>query len=232
MSNQGVGHDHGALGAVDAMPPVHFMNRSPAPPDFTALSMASVLEMGLTLREIVDFGLIRRFTEHRLGSRYLLQIVGSLRPDLRVHAVDETVRELMRMRVDWVATTESVFGHHLIQRLFEYGDRRQHQMLLDHFVNGSALSLSRSKFGCRVVQWILPLLDRPQRERLVDCFRAQCTAQRGAMADALRCVNGSHVIQKMVRMKLPFQSVAFIASALEQDLGTFYRSLSAPPFVL
>ena len=38
-------HNYGGQGAVGAMPPVHFMNRSPAPPDFTALSMASVLEM-------------------------------------------------------------------------------------------------------------------------------------------------------------------------------------------
>jgi len=188
-----------------------------APPDFNGMSLRELLNMRLTIREIIDFKLVFRFTRHRDGSRYFWGIVKSMHSDQQKQAVDNVVMELMAAGVDWVAMTESAQDHQTVSQCFGYGSRRQQQILLDHFVNDSVLRLSCSQYGSHFVQGILPLLNDEERQRLVECLMSQCIEHQD-MQSLCRDVNASHVFQVVLKLKLPFEWAEFIGKAIEEDL--------------
>lgn len=205
------------------VPQAQCMEGHPVPtvPDFATLGMAEVLGMGLTLREILDFGLLCRFTADRAGSKYIQQILWSLGAADRVHAVEGIVRRWMAIQVDWAQIAQCRFGHHLVGRLFEFGSAAQRQLLLELFVKRSVLRLSCSEFGCRFVQNVVARMVGAEREGLVRSLREQC-ASKEVMGNVLCSRYASFVLQGIIAAEMPFASVAFIASALEQNLGALW----------
>jgi len=189
------------------------------PPDFHSMNIHKLLEMQLTLCEIFDFHLLGRYIHDKRGNQYLLHILDSVSFDERVTAIRDLLEGLLKIQMDWIKVSDHSVGHHLILRLFEYGTSEQHTMLMEHFVYRSVLVLSQLKFGCRVVQGILDMVDEENRKRFVQCFEEQWKGMKsGERMSSFLCVNTSHVLMKMIRSNLPVQSVAFIASALEEDL--------------
>jgi len=202
------------------LPPTHHVQNVP---DFGSMPMPRLLDLGLTLQELMDFNLVCRFAEDRHGNHYLLHILESLHPEQRVHAVDSLIRHLLSVQVDWAAVCECFNGHKLVQKLFTFGDHAHWDLLLRHFVNFNALRLSQTTFGSRFLQFLVPLLDARQVHVFLACLERQWTkgrqdGQRGRGVDLLCTVSSAYLLQRVLGLQLPFGEVAFIANAIENDL--------------
>jgi pumilio RNA-binding family len=59
-----------------------------------------------------------------------------------------------------------VFGNYVVQKLFEYGTELQRATLAEQLI-GNVLKLTKSMYGCRVVQKALEVISLEQKKLLV-----------------------------------------------------------------
>ena len=134
----------------------------------------------------------------------------------------------VNLAVDVAATK---YGNHLIQCLFKKQIPRHHAAMMRKWIYPFSLRLSGDVFGCRVIQRIInsSAVHRGHKVDLVKSLREQIARNergRRSLKDLLISMNGNHVIQAVLRMALPAESVDFIKEQLERDLGPFSLSFS------
>ncbi len=99
----------------------HGRRNGPNCPNFNGLSMAEILRMDLTVREIVDCDLVVRFVRDQNGSRRLQGILDSVGPRECVEAISMLMQHLILKSANLVLLAECVYGNYLIQLFFEKG---------------------------------------------------------------------------------------------------------------
>jgi pumilio RNA-binding family len=85
-----------------------------------------------------------------------------------------------------------VFGNYVIQKLFELGTSDIKSKLKQTLV-GDVLSLSKTMYGCRVVQKALESLDNEDLPALIHEFK-------GSLIECILDPNGNHVVQKCIEV--------------------------------
>ena len=134
----------------------------------------------------------------------------------------------VNLAVDVAATK---YGNQFLQSLFQKQIPRHHAAMMRKWIYPFSLRLSGDVFGCRVIQRIInsSAVHRDHKVDLVKSLREQITRNergRRLSRDMLLSVNGNHVIQAVLGMALPAESVDFVKEQLERDLGTFSLSFS------
>merc|ERR1719283_460247 len=98
------------------------------PPDFSRMSLSEILQLNLTVREIIDFDLIERFVSNVRASKYLQGVLTKL----RCRPVDEDEEVMaITLLIDYVLRADHrqlmrrmascVYGNYLLQILVTRG---------------------------------------------------------------------------------------------------------------
>lgn len=209
-----------------------------AVPNFSRMSLTDIMKLELTVRELTDFDLIERFVANHRASKYLQNVLTTLQrsssPDDNEEAVaitsliDYVLRpdnhELMRRMAS------CVYGNYLMQILVTRGHLAgadRYNALFDALIFSSAVRLSASSYGCRVVQSALKAMSRGYQLQFAAQIERHMTAGGTHRTDLLTNSNAAHVLQFLVACKLPLKAVSFMARALEKDLVGYSQDTHA-----
>eukprot|EP01084_Bolivina_argentea_P282691 483952_1 len=187
-----------------------------AEPDFGAMSVHEILSLGLSISELIAHDLMGRIITCHDGSRFLQNVIdSSLITLLLNHLI---------ARHDLTQLSEDRYGNYSIQSLFEKGSDFDHSQLLNAFMYANVLRLSRSEYGCRVIQRALQCISAIDLiKELVFRLKRQASARPGAMDECLVDANANHVIQAIINLELPFQNIEFLKIALESNFSFYCK---------
>ncbi|KAF1764484.1 hypothetical protein GCK72_004432 [Caenorhabditis remanei] len=174
------------------------VNRLPSLPTW-ALDENREIRSDLTLRKVVDEGLVLMFSMDKSGCHFLQSnYYGENTQNVEPYIRDRVSREVLGNKEVFLTICKNIFGNFFLQRVIEFSNHEEQQIIMRYIVSDiSALCLDKS--ACRVVQTALETLDPiygdaivaaiPRKNRLM----AICTDQ-----------NANHVIQKIIKkMALP-----------------------------
>eukprot|EP01083_Nonionella_stella_P010483 29839_1 len=180
----------------------------------TAISVEEIISKPRSISQLVHFGMIDRLILDQNGSRYLQRLLKTTRNAAEVSLM---IRYCID-KLDLVALSEDVYGNYIVQLFFQRTDEVEQQVLLHTAINDNLLRLSKSIYGCRVIQKCLSCIsNRKMLREMVGCFDAQ-SKHNGLLAKALVCPYTNHVVQAILDLKLDAQYVAFIKRELERTL--------------
>merc|ERR1719410_2377072 len=192
------------------------------------MSVSSILKYNLSFKEMIDLNLICKFNAHFLGSKHLQKMIKSMNTRYRTKMISQLINHFMRNNIDLAVMSRDIYGNYLIQLLFEYGNDVHVETLIKYYMYPCILELSRSKFGCRVVQRMLAsVTNQETRSKLVCAFAEQAKCDNRIMDACLRCANTNHVIQAFVKLKLPYSTVQFIGNAVENNFVEYCDDMYA-----
>jgi len=224
--------------------------------NFNEMSVQSILTEKFSIKQLVEYDLVSRLMKDKNGSRHLQEKIKSGDKKEREMTVGMLIAYLVSKRdLNLTLMAEDVYGNYLIQLLFSRGNDHHHRILLDNFVLRSILRLSKSKYGCRVVQQILNAVKNNEYLiKLVQHFEAQCRAEDNqkhnsvlqqqqqqsnkhnqtnsntantVLSRYLQCCNVNRVLQVMVELNLPYTVVKFIGDELERNLLHYSEETNA-----
>ncbi|CAI2332684.1 unnamed protein product [Caenorhabditis sp. 36 PRJEB53466] len=162
----------------------------------------------LTLRKVVDEGLILMFAMDKSGCHFLQSnYYGENTKNVDPYTRNRIGKEVLGNREVFFTISKNIFGNFFLQRVIEYSDSVEQEIIKNYIINDiTALCLDKS--ACRVVQTALEMLEPqfadaivaslPRKSRLLSI----CTDQ-----------NANHVIQKVVK-KMPLSRWEFLVSYL------------------
>merc|ERR1712218_427857 len=105
-----------------------------------------------------------------------------------------------------LSLSEDIYGNYPIQIFFENGTCEDHYLLIEHLLNGNVYRLSRSFYGCRVVQAAFDWISYQESIGLVLELKNEGMRR---LDEAIVCGNANHVIQKILSLKLPIEHIQF-----------------------
>uniref|UniRef100_A0A8R1HU00 PUM-HD domain-containing protein n=1 Tax=Caenorhabditis japonica TaxID=281687 RepID=A0A8R1HU00_CAEJA len=162
----------------------------------------------LTLKKVVDEGLILLFAMDKSGCHFLQSnYYGENTQHIDSYLRERIGREVLGNREVFLTICKNIFGNFFLQRVIEFSDFNEQEIIKRYIVSDIA-ALCLDKSACRVVQTALEKLDSrfadaivsalPRKSRLM----AICTDQ-----------NANHVIQKVVK-KMPLCKWEFLVAYL------------------
>jgi len=207
------------------------------PPDFSRMALSEILQLNLTVREIIDFDLVERFVSNVRASKYLQGVLTKLRrrpvdEDEEAMAITSLIdyvlradhRQLMRRMAS------CVYGNYLLQILVTRGHvagADRHHSLFNALILPSAVKLTASRYGCRVVQSALGAMPREYQLKFAARLERHMAAETDREPNLLINPNASHVLQILIAQQLPKENVTFLARALEKDLIGYAQEANA-----
>jgi len=125
----------------------------------------------------------------------------------------------------------NIFGNQFLQIMFRKRIPEHIESLLTKCINPFVLRLSADIYGCRVIQEIIHSLQisRELKVELVFNLRAQIASHRQYrfVRDLVTSINGNHVVQAVLKLRLPAEDVDFVKAELERDLVFYCGHMSA-----
>ena len=203
-------------------------NRNRAPL-LDSLSVTEVLSLKLGIKELIELNVIRTLMMDQQGSRYLQNILKPNRAK-NGHIITLLINHLMSNNIDLTLMAEDMYANYVIQLFFVCGNDLNRELLCHYFVYNSILRLCKSKYGCRVIQKIFSCVSYQNIIRLVQYFEEQTTVVDLGKESVHKCMlnsNTNHVIQAMIQLKLPYETVQFIGEALESNLIFYSENIYA-----
>eukprot|EP00485_Elphidium_margaritaceum_P011531 CAMPEP_0202685232 /NCGR_PEP_ID=MMETSP1385-20130828/971_1 /ASSEMBLY_ACC=CAM_ASM_000861 /TAXON_ID=933848 /ORGANISM="Elphidium margaritaceum" /LENGTH=726 /DNA_ID=CAMNT_0049339543 /DNA_START=21 /DNA_END=2201 /DNA_ORIENTATION=+ len=214
-------------------PPPPAPKQQPAPRfDFNAMRVTDIVRQRFTMPELVEHNLLERLLTDQNGSKYVQSRLKQQFLDNKEECsqcVGAVLHHLMRVKkIKLAPICEDMYGNYSIQLLFMCGSPSQRKEMVRYFVIDSILRLSRSKFGCRVIQEILKEIgDQQIVSEMAAAFRMQCEQNPGTLAQCVQCCNVNRVLQVLIQLKLPFTEMKFLADELNSDLVRFSEDRNA-----
>merc|ERR1719334_2450860 len=123
-----------------------------------------------------------------------------------------------------------VYGNYLLQILVTRGHiagADRHHALFNALILPSAVKLSASRYGCRVVQSALEAMPREYQLEFAARLERHMAAETEREPNLLINPNASHVLQILIAQQLPKENVTFLARALEKDLVGYAQEANA-----
>jgi len=104
------------------------------------------------------------------------------------------------------------FGNFVVQKLLENSDEDQREALSQE-LSIDAMKTCNEKYGCRVMQKAIEVLDAEMQTKVVSTIKA---SPENVMT-CIKSMHGNHVIQVCVQ-KMPLDSLGWIIEAVESDV--------------
>lgn len=193
------------------------------------------LKKSLSMKELVEGDLIRRFMFDQDGARYVQSLLKIKKTKDVSLLIEHLVFLHKNNKLNLTTLACHKYGNYTLSLIFELGKKTELSLLLDTFLYQSVVTLSESFSGSRVLMKILDILRANAKDlllRLLKKFK-QTVIQNCQNYDF--CVyldemneSSAMVIQKMLDLNLPSNSIKFIGDALDSKLeyfcGTIYGS--------
>ena len=131
--------------------------------DFQGMDVTEIIRLNPSLTVLLGNDEIVRFIKHQNGSRFMQEALK--RASNKV--TTEILRHLIFEREQLLSCSEDVFGNWVIQMFFQGGSREHHRILIEHLLIGNVYRLSRSSYGCRVIQTAFDCIRSHEQKALV-----------------------------------------------------------------
>ena len=112
------------------------------------MEVTDLIKMNLSLNELLDSSMICKFMKHQNGSRYIQEKLKNASHKL----IEQILRHIIFQEKQILSLSEDIFGNYVIQIFFENGTSLQRQLLIENLLSNNVYLLSRSFYGCRVIQ--------------------------------------------------------------------------------
>lgn len=185
-------------------------------PMFEGMDESEIIKMNPLLEDLLANDQIIRLMKHQSGSRYLQEELKRSSDDLRI----KILRHIIFDKKAILSLSEDIYGNYPIQIFFENGTREDHYLLIQHLLNRNVYRLSRSFYGCRVVQAAFDWISYQESIGLVLELKNEGMRR---LDEAIVCGNANHVIQKILSLKLPIEDIQFIIDCIESKM-VYYSS--------
>jgi len=198
---------------------------------FQQMGMRQILNLRMTMKEIIECGVFPRFVEHREPCNYMQHLVENIHPN--DPAMGKLVRFLGSDPINVVANVlEHQYGNFFVQTLFSKNMPFLHELLLRSLIYPFVLRLSMHIYGCRVIQKVMTSAVVPA-ELKWDLVRnlvhqiSSCDDRHRIMRNLLISKNSNHVLMKVLGLGMPAEDLDCIKEGLERDLISNCRHVSA-----
>ncbi|KAF1764501.1 hypothetical protein GCK72_004449 [Caenorhabditis remanei] len=148
----------------------------------------------LTLRKVVDKGLIPTFAMDKSGCHFLQSnYYGKNTQNVDPYIRERIARDVLSKKEVFLMICKNIFGNFFLQRVIEYSNNEEQDTIKRYIVSDIA-ALCLDKYACRVVQTALERLEPEYADAIVAAIprknrlMAICTDQ-----------NANHVIQKIIK---------------------------------
>jgi hypothetical protein len=164
-----------------------------------ASSMPNIVRDSLVEEFRNTYGKTRQWTLHDLsghtisfcqdqhGSRFIQQRLEVASREDKQFLFEEILPSASSLMTD-------VFGNYVLQKLFEFGNEKQCDLLASLLAN-QCVGLSMHMYGCRVIQKALEYVSASRLQSLIMEFESSST-----LIDCVNDANGNHVIQKAIEI--------------------------------
>lgn len=206
--------------------PIYSASQSPVPSmlnisdsfdQFRNRDIGEIIASNLSITQICQLRLVCRLIANQNGSRFIQRL---LKRTNNSQEISLLIKHCME-RVNLLELSEDVYGNYIVQLFLSKCCATEQQALLDMFINDNFLRLSKSMYGCRVIQKALSVIsDIDLLVGMVSAFREQTKNDRMLHA-SLICPYRNHVVQAIIDLRLDARYIRFIGQELEQQL-VFY----------
>ena len=205
--------------------PVYSATTSPVPTilnisdssDFRNRDIGDIIQSNLSISQIVHSRLVCRLIANQNGSRFIQRLLKRTNNSAEISLL---IRHCMD-RVNLLELSEDVYGNYIVQLFLSKCNEMEQQMLLDMFIKDNFLRLSKSMYGCRVIQKALNCITNISMLcEMVEAFHEQTKNDR-MLHESLICPYRNHVVQAILDLRLNARYIKFIGVELERRL-VFY----------
>eukprot|EP01084_Bolivina_argentea_P216358 367587_1 len=183
------------------------------------LDITEIIKMNLALPALLQHHMICKFMKHQNGSRYIQERLKMASFELNTLILQHIIFEEKQI----LSLSEDIFGNYVIQIFFENGSDEHHVLLIENLLRGNAYRLSRSFYGCRVIQKAFDCIPMDECKRLVKELEEEGRGSGNLIHEAIICPNANHVIQKIITLKLDISDIEFIIDCIDENI-CFYSS--------
>eukprot|EP00485_Elphidium_margaritaceum_P010709 CAMPEP_0202685974 /NCGR_PEP_ID=MMETSP1385-20130828/1762_1 /ASSEMBLY_ACC=CAM_ASM_000861 /TAXON_ID=933848 /ORGANISM="Elphidium margaritaceum" /LENGTH=560 /DNA_ID=CAMNT_0049340453 /DNA_START=60 /DNA_END=1742 /DNA_ORIENTATION=+ len=187
------------------------------------LKICDIVQRNMSIAAIIKNDFMTEMLTDQSGSRYLQKTMKESGDKQDVASmVSYCVDKHRTGALDLVAVSEDVYGNYIVQLWFTFGGEDTQRLLLDSFVNRHFVRLSRSMYGCRVIQRCLKCVCNTSLLcTMVKCFDEQ-SASDNQLHDCFICPYTNHVVQAILDLKFErVENILFIKRALEKNLACY-----------
>ncbi|ULU06460.1 hypothetical protein L3Y34_018368 [Caenorhabditis briggsae] len=169
-----------------------------------ALDENREIRCDLTLRKVVEEGLVLSFSMDKSGCHFLQSnYFGENTQNVDPYIRDRVSREVLGSKEVFLTICKNIFGNFFLQRVIEYSTPLEQETIKKYIVSDiTALCLDKS--ACRVVQTALEKLE----PRFADAIVA-AIPRKNRLMSICTDQNANHVIQKIIK-KMPLKKWEFL----------------------
>jgi len=197
------------------------------------MEITDIIKMNLSLPVLLQHNMICKFMKHQNGSRYIQEKLKTANNELTL----AILRHIIFKQKQILSLSEDIFGNYVIQIFFENGTAEQHQLLIENLLYTNVYRLSRSFYGCRVIQKAFDCIDIKESIKLIlelenEGKKRKVDGNNGndndgnnksLIHECIICPNANHVIQKIITLELDIKYIQFIIKCIKTNL-CFYSS--------
>merc|ERR1719384_1838077 len=107
--------------------------------------------------------MICKFMKHQNGSRYIQEKLKMTSDEL----ITTILKHIIFKQKQILSLSEDIFGNYVIQIFFENGTVEHHELLIENLLYQNVYRLSRSFYGCRVIQKAFDCIDIVESKKLI-----------------------------------------------------------------
>lgn len=147
------------------------------------------------------------FCKDQVGSRFIQDVLPNTSEEVLIAFYKEIDPNVLELMMD-------VFGNYVIQKLIEIS---RNEMVIDSImghVKGEVLVLTKSQYGCRIIQKALSYVSLSHKLSIVEELK------QSSVTDCINDQNGNHVIQKAIE-NIPIEKLQFIIDQLQNLISKY-----------
>lgn len=183
--------------------------------DISTLSIPDIIKQNLSLKQLLKHSMVLKLIKHGAGSRFIQDKL-----KIAPHEVRDRVLYHIIEVDNLFSCSKDIYGNYVMQIFFEHGNKVQHQLLCSHLLKSNMMELSRSPYGCRVVQKAMECVDKSELIPLV------AELDKPQLINALIVGhNANHVVQKVLGLGLGYEHIRFIIDEIDKDICFYAKHI-------